>query len=73
MMLTITEDQMILHADGVTLASAVRRPDGKWDVSTWPVPLGRDQAITALTVTELLARDHPTDHPLVATLRDELR
>jgi hypothetical protein len=38
MMLTITEDQMILHADGVTLASAIRRPDGKWDVSTWSVP-----------------------------------
>jgi hypothetical protein len=48
MMLTITEDQVILHVDGVTLAGAMRRPNGKWDVSTWPVPVGRDQAITAL-------------------------
>jgi hypothetical protein len=46
MMLTITEHQMVLHADGVALAGAARRPDGKWDVSTWPTPLGRDQAIT---------------------------
>jgi hypothetical protein len=72
MMLTITEDQMILHADGVALAGASRRSDGRWDVSTWPVPLGRDQAITALTITELLARGHPTDHPLVVTFRSEL-
>jgi hypothetical protein len=73
MMLAITEDEMILHADGVILAGAMRRPDGNWDVSTWPVPLGRDQAITALTIAELLARGHPADHPLVTTLRDELR
>jgi hypothetical protein len=73
MMLAITENQMTLHADGVTLASAVRRPNGKWDVSTWLVPLDRNQAITALTITEMLARGCPTDHPLVATLWDELR
>jgi len=49
MMLTITEDQMILHANGVPLAGAARRPDGRWDVSTWPVPLGRDSSPAAAT------------------------
>jgi hypothetical protein len=72
MMLTIAEDQMILHVDGVALADASRRSDGKRDVSIWPVPLGRDQAITALTIAELLARGHPTDHPLVIAFRSEL-
>jgi hypothetical protein len=38
MMLTITEDQMILHANDATLAGATHRPDGRWDVPTWPVP-----------------------------------
>jgi hypothetical protein len=63
MTLTVTEDRMILHADGLALAGATRRLDGKWDVSTWPVPLGRDQAITALTITELLARGYPVRPP----------
>lgn len=49
MMLTITENLMVLDAEGVLLASVTRRPDDRWEVSTWPVPLGRDQAITALT------------------------
>jgi hypothetical protein len=72
MMLTITGDRMVLHNDGVPLADAILRLDGRWDVSSWPVPLGRDQAITALTITELLARGHPPDHPLVVTFRNEL-
>ena len=55
MMLTLTGNQMVLHNDGLPLAGATLRPDGRWDVSTWPVPPGRDQAITALTITELLA------------------
>jgi hypothetical protein len=72
MMLTITGSRMVLHNDSVPLADATRRPDGRWDVSTWPAPLGRDQAITALTITELLARGHRHDHPLVVTFRNEL-
>ena len=71
-MLTITDNRMILHNDGVPLAEATRRPDGRWNVGTWPVPLSRDQAITALNLTELLARGHSPDHPLVVTLRNEL-
>jgi hypothetical protein len=72
MMLTIAGDRMVLHDDGVPLADVTRRPDGRWNVSTWPVPLGRDEAITALTITELLARGHSPDHPLVVTFRNEL-
>ena len=72
MMLTIASNRMVLHAEGVLLADATRRPDGRWDVSTWPVPLSRDQAITALTITELLARGHPPDHPLVVTFCNEI-
>ncbi len=71
-MIRITEDQMILRTGGVALASTARRQDGTWDISTWPVPLGRDHAITALTIAELLARGYPADHPLVATFRREL-
>jgi len=40
MMLTITGNTMVLHNDGVPLADATLRPDGRWDVSSWPVPLG---------------------------------
>ena len=72
MMLTITGTTMVLHNDGLPLAGATLRPDGRWDVSTWPVPPGRDQAITALTITELLALGHPPGHPLVVTFRNEL-
>ena len=33
----------------------------------------RDQAITALTVAELGESGYPDSHPLVVTLREELR
>jgi len=33
----------------------------------------RNQAITALTVTELLEQDHRNDDPLVSVQREELR
>jgi hypothetical protein len=38
-------------------------PDGTWHVSTSPVPLSRDRAITALTITELLIRGYPHQPP----------
>jgi hypothetical protein len=63
---------MILHANDATLAGATRRPDGRWDVTAWLVPLGREQAITTLTITELLTRGYPAGHPVVVTLRSEL-
>ena len=72
MMLTITGNRMVLHAEGYASRQGYAPPDGRWDVSTWPVPLARDQAITALTITELLVRGHSPDHPLVVTSRNEL-
>jgi hypothetical protein len=44
MMLTITGNWMVLHNDGVLVAYATRCPDGRWNVSTWPLLLSRDQA-----------------------------
>jgi hypothetical protein len=72
MMLTITETRMVLHNDGVPVAHGELCTDGRWEVSTWPVPLSRDQAITALTTAKLLARGHSPDHPWLVTFRNEL-
>lgn len=47
MMLTITGNRAVLHNDGGSVADATHRPDGRWDVSVWPIPRG-GQAITAL-------------------------
>jgi len=41
-------------------------------VSNWPALLDCNQAITALTITELRDRGYRSDHPLVITLKDEL-
>jgi hypothetical protein len=47
---------------------------GAWIVSDRPGRLfTRDQAITALTVTELLAIGHSPDHGLVLAFEEELR
>jgi hypothetical protein len=72
MSVTITEERMVLESGGVVIADACVRPDGRWQVSTWPEPVDRNQAITALTVAELLERGLPAGHPLVRTLRAEL-
>jgi hypothetical protein len=42
-------------------------------VTYWPRFFDRNQAITALTVTELLESGRDSDHPLVAALREDLR
>ncbi len=72
MSLTITEKRMVLESGGVVIADARVRPDGRWQVSTWPEPVDRNQAITALTVAELLKRGLSAGHPLMRTLRAEL-
>lgn len=72
-MITINDDVMTLEIDGKTIATATQRPDGWWDVSYWPRYFDRNQAITALTVTELLSAGYPADDPLVSALREELR
>jgi hypothetical protein len=42
-------------------------------VTGWPRFFDRDQAITALTITELLETGCTRDDPLVTALREELR
>jgi hypothetical protein len=68
------EDYLIrLEVDGSVLATARKRADGWWEVSCWPRFFDRNQAITALTITELLDSGHDSNDPLVRALREELR
>jgi hypothetical protein len=64
---------MTLEADGAVIATARERADGWWEVSRWPRYFDRNQAITALTITELLYAGRSGDDPVVAALRQELR
>lgn len=73
MAIKIDDDLMTLEVDGMTVAVAKRRPGGWWEVTNWPRFFDRNQAITALTVTQLLEQGHSNDHPLVSALREELR
>ncbi|MGP7998921.1 MAG: hypothetical protein ACLPKI_16625 [Streptosporangiaceae bacterium] len=43
---------MRLEIDGRVIATATERAGGWWEVSYWPRFFDRNQAITALTVTE---------------------
>ena len=75
----IDGDFMGLDVDGAAAATARFSQDAAdsnraWIVSTCPARLlGRDQAITALTVAQLLEGGYLDEHPLVAALRKELR
>jgi hypothetical protein len=73
MPIKIEDDFMSLEVDGAVLATARKRPDGWWEVSYWPRFFDRNQAITALTITELLDRGRDSNDPLVRALREELR
>ena len=73
MTIEIDDDLMTLEIDGDIIARAVKRPDGWWEVSCWPKFLDRNQAITSLTVAELLASGYSSDNPAVMALREELR
>jgi hypothetical protein len=73
MPIKIEDDLMSLEVDGAVLATARRRPDGWWEVSYWPRFFDRNQAITALTVTELLDSGRDSNDPVVRALREELR
>jgi hypothetical protein len=72
MTLKISDDHMALETGGQIIAEAKVTGDGRWKASNWPELLDRNQAITALTVTELLECGYPSDHPVVVALRDEL-
>jgi hypothetical protein len=69
----IDNDFMCLEIDGAVLATARKRADGWWEVSYWPRFFDRNQAITALTITELLYSGRDKNDPVVRALREELR
>jgi len=74
MNLEINDDYMTLHGnDGQIIATARQRADGWWEVSRWPRFFDRNQAITALTITELLEAGYHNNDPVVIALRQELR
>jgi hypothetical protein len=68
----IGEGIMHLEIDGRVVATATERAGGWWEVTYWPRFFDRNQAITALTVTELLESGRDSNDPLVAALREEL-
>jgi hypothetical protein len=72
MPIKINDDSMSLEIDGVVIATARLRADGWWEVSHWPRFFDRDQAITAMTITELLETGRDSDDPVVTALREEL-
>ena len=73
MAIKIDENLMTLEIGGAVMATARQRSDGWWEVSHWPRFFDRNQAITALTVTELLETGSRSDDPVVTALRKELR
>ena len=73
MALKIDEGYMALEVDGAVVGTARMRADGWWLVTHWPRFFDRNQAITALTITELLETGYGNDHPVVIALREELR
>jgi hypothetical protein len=80
MSLRIDDDIMALEVDGEVVATArfsqhaAADGRGAWIVSDRPSRLfNRNQAITALTVTELLEIGHRSDHPLVLAFEEELQ
>jgi hypothetical protein len=72
-MININDDFVSLGIDGKIIATAREQGGGWWEVSHWPRFFDRNQAITALTVIELLETGHGCDDPLVIALREELR
>lgn len=72
MAIKIDDDRMTLEIDGRVIATALYLSGGWWEVSCWPRFFDHNQAITALTITELLETGRPSDDPLVLALREEL-
>jgi hypothetical protein len=72
MPIMIGDGVMRLEIDGRIVATATERAGGWWEVTYWPRSFDRNQAITALTVTELLESGRDSNDPVVAALRQEL-
>jgi hypothetical protein len=73
MRIRIGEDVMYLEIDCRVVATATERAGGWWEVTYWPRFFDRNQATSALTVTELLESGRDAGDPVVAALREELR
>jgi hypothetical protein len=73
MPIKISEDFMCLEIDGAVLATARKRAVGWWEASYWPRFFDRNQAITALTITEFLHSGYDSNDPVVLVLREELQ
>jgi hypothetical protein len=73
MPIKISEDFMCLEIDGSVVANARKRADGWWEVSYWPQFFDGNQAITALTITELLYSGRDSNDLALRALRKELR
>ncbi|MGO9220097.1 MAG: hypothetical protein ACLPN6_03450 [Streptosporangiaceae bacterium] len=72
MPIKIDDGFMSLEIDGKVIATARERAGGWWEVTHWPRFFNRNQAITALIVTELLESGRDSSDPLVRSLREEL-
>jgi hypothetical protein len=59
MPIKINDDFMYLEIDGTVIATASRRAGGWWEISPLAPVLDRGQAITTLTITELLESGAP--------------
>ena len=73
MSIKINNDVVRLETGGQAIATSRQRTEGWREVSHRPRFFGRNQAITALTITQLLESGYPDDDQLVAALREELR
>ena len=54
------------------LALSATRRGARWTASTWPHPLTRNQAVTALRIAEYLAAGRAADDPFVVAWGAEL-
>ncbi|GAA4065813.1 hypothetical protein [Actinomadura miaoliensis] len=70
-MIKITDTHMTAEHNGKVIAEATRTA-GTWHATTWPTPLTYNQAITALTIAELVATGADESDPCVISLREEL-
>jgi hypothetical protein len=59
----ITDEIMYLKVDDGVVSTARLRESGWWEVTHWPRLSDRNQALTALTVIELLETSDSNDDP----------
>jgi hypothetical protein len=71
MSIKIDDGFMSLEIDGRVIATARERTGGWWEVD-WPRFFDYNQAITALTITELLESRRGSDDRVVVALREEV-